>query len=227
MKIKVGLFILALSLMGQLLNAQEETPKEQKNILGGTFFFNAAKNGQTGSTLVITPNGPITIFGEEITTVNFLINPYYARQIGRGWMLGVQGGYGILTVRGNENFVFGPNRQENETWKLGFFGRYSFFPENKFSLFLQPGINYSRQTFRSFSSFTEFENDATTGVEMVAVTGASLKLGYNFQLIANFGRIGAEFGNNKDQNSGRTTQFNSFFTDFSFSTFALGAEMRF
>lgn len=221
------LFLICLSTCS--LFSQEETNSGKKNILGGSFFFRASKNGQIKNSLIFTPSGPVNILGDETTFTNFFINPYYARKLSEGWLLGIVAGYNLSVLRFEDDFRFRNQiKQTNNTFNIGIFGRYTFFPGNKFSMFFQPGINYVRSDRKLFVDGDQFEHTRSYSVDVLGRPGAAYKIGYNFQLIATFGEIGVSFGNERDQDGNSPTiDFSSFYTDFGFSSFALGAEMRF
>jgi hypothetical protein len=223
-----SLFLLLLLLMSYGSFAQEEVSTDN-NIIGGSFFFKANKNGEVSSTLILTPANPVSILGENSTLINFSINPYYARKISESWILGLVVGYNHTKLERNTQNNF-PQFVEitTDAFNFGVFGRYTFYPQNKFSLFVQPGLNYTQADRTIFLDDDKVEHTRANSIDILARPGAAFKLGYNFQLIATFGEIGASFGKEKELAGFiSTVDFSSFYTDFGFSSFRLGAELRF
>ncbi|MEZ4982472.1 MAG: outer membrane beta-barrel protein [Saprospiraceae bacterium] len=220
----------SLSLISSL-NAQDEN--EDKNILGGSFSFGISKNSSPLNPFLF--NNPLSLGsdGDERST-RFSFSPYYGYQANQHWLIGISGVISYQSDKQNTTFITPPGLiisdefTVNSTYfEIGGFARYLFLPEKKFSMFIQPGLAYIYNLGIGKSPDIEVVRVNKKGFIANARPGAIYKIGNSFQLAATFGYLGLLLDKTTDEMTEEEVDGFSFITNFNFSAFTLGAELRF
>jgi hypothetical protein len=213
------------------LNAQDEN--EDKNILGGSFSFGISKNSSPINPFLF--NNPLALGSngdERSTIVSF--SPYYGYQINPHWLIGIRGGISFQSDKQNTTFVTSTGliisdefTVSRTNFEFGAFARYLFLPEKKFSMFIQPGLAYIYDLGIGKSPDIEVVRVNKKGFVVNARPGAIYKIGNSFQLAATFGYLGLLIDKTTDEMTNEEVDGFSFISNFNFSAFTLGAELRF
>lgn len=227
------LLMLSLFCLATLTSFAQE---EKQSVLGGFFNFNYQNNSapypqlSTGS--VIGGIGTIYGFnGTEFNNTTFSIAPYYGRKVGNNWLFGGQVDLRFSAYKADDVNVFGtPNLVEvkrNATQiGLDIFGRYYMDMEKTFSPFVQPFVGFSTFTDKEERDGDEVGELKANIFSLGLTAGFQYRLNDSWNILARFGNLGIDAGNQKDINDNKQ-DFLNFNANLNPSSIFIGIEKRF
>ena len=211
----------------------QETIKENKMILGGSFSFLTQNNTYPYSSLsVISGIGGIFSSSTNDTKNSiFAITPYFGKEINSNLILGLQLDYRIGTYSVDDQLIFGqtdPVDFERNSSQLGFgiFSRHILNPDKKFSLFLQPYIEYN--ILKEEESWDSVVNQEEKANYLELGVGLGILYNINDGLRATLSVGGMNYINGQWEivDSDTENNFSSFRTGLNLSNINFGFEMK-
>ncbi len=226
-----NLVVLLLLLLGTFAQAQEspksEAPMTKSLIIGGTINYSKLKNIQPLNTALSEYYAIDLNNNSDVTSIDF--TPYFGLSISSHWVMGVRLKYQSI----KDDYV--DYNEENQTDKssvkgIGLFGRYVFYPESKFNLFLQPKFMINKlksETNLSIGKYSYYSNFYETGCDL----GFSYQVGKRARLTANLGGLtmlkGTVHANFPIIEEEQTQPFSTFTTNMNLANTAFGIEINF
>ncbi len=217
------ILILAFASIFQVLNAQVTTETySNKNILGGSFSFSFSDN------YGFFPEAGIIFVGlEDFNVTSFRVSPYFGREITPHITLGLKFDYnnhkmeqdredlGQLLLHSKVNLnVFG----------LGIFSRYTFNPENKFNLFVEPYFSYNKTNREHKIDNVLDSKEESNYIKLGVGVGALYSISNSIRASVKVGAM--EYLNgNKESTNEKSTDFSHFGTSFNLSSIFFGFEI--
>ncbi len=232
---KIIYSILILAFFVPILSAQTEI-QSNNLVAGGSVNFYVQQNLLPSSSVIL--NGGLNeIYSTSASnrkTTRLYLSPYFAKEVSTRWLLGLQLQYsfdrstaeGIISNNLGQLDTFNLKQTENG-YGVGLFGRYTFNPENRFQVYLQPAVNYS------FVNEVNHRDEIVTGEAesyafgIVTSLGVLYEISDQFSLTSRFGAIGYTTGQWTDKDSDESQNFNSFSTTLNLTSLYFGFEYRF
>lgn len=228
---KLTFTVLLISIL-QVLNAQE-TDIGSKFILGGSMNFLIQNNTYPLSSLSIS-SGIGGIYSNSVNdtkNTTFAITPYFGKEINKKIFVGLQLDYRIGKYKAEDTFVFGQpdsidfERNSNQIG-IGFFTRHILNPNNQFSFFIQPYLEYNILNEEELQDSNITQEEKANYFEL----GAGLGMLYNINntIRATLRTGGLNYVNGKWEIKDTDTEkdFSSFGTNLNLSTIFFGFEIR-
>ncbi len=222
--------ILALVSVLQMVNAQvatePETPYDNKSILGGSFIFFTSENGL----FYISPG---TYTGSDDSKVTaFGISPYYGREVNPNLILGGKFNYLNTKEESESSFPGSPDihwKTNSNMFGVGIFSRYTFNPEDKANLFIEPFINYNKRTSKQKRESTLIRKEEINFIELGTYVGALYNISSKMRINLKIGAInyvnGSKEITSEDGDRDKNTDFSHFVTAINLTNVFFGFEI--
>ena len=227
------LFLLVFCLNAPLFG-QETDPPVPKWVLGGSVQFSFQNNSFPGSPGLLFFTTP-TIVGTSTTparNTSFGASPYLGRQLNDRALVGLrleyQGRYYkaedvvLSTIIDTIDFT-----RVNHQGGLGLFMRWTFNPQNKVQVFIEPSLGYTAQVAELANDGVPFSREITQFGSLNASLGASYLLSQRWRLLIRSGSASLLVGQWHLDNSTERNNFTLFNTNLSLSSIRFGAELLF
>ncbi|NNE30381.1 MAG: outer membrane beta-barrel protein [Saprospiraceae bacterium] len=224
---------LALALSSNLFAQEAETASNW--IVGGTLNFTSQKNTIPFSFLGVFPASTGTIFSSSTTdtkNLDFQIRPYLGYELTKQLMLGFQGDLRLGKYEGTiydfNEMADVPFERKTNQFGFGSFFRYTFNPENAFSVFVQPGVHYTfgkekEEIMRFGEHLAEYKSNY---FRVVGALGATYQISTRIRMIASMGAVSYLIGSYQEDPLGQFKDFSQFNTNLRLSSIGLGLELR-
>lgn len=231
---KLDTFII-LILFTQTLFAQEAT-QNHNYIAGGTMNFLYQKNAYPLSNIGIS-TGIGTIYSNTLNDFNntvFGIQPYVGKVVSPKWTLGLKIDYtiqrykafdAVIIVGGSMSGVFDVSQNSNQIGG-GLFARYTFNPQQRLNIYLQPAASYNFYNLKygidNELRTTEQTNYLLVNADVGLLYGITERLNVNLRL----GALNFLTGRRKIEDMDVVNSFSSFNANFRLSNLSFGMEFK-
>ncbi len=222
-----NLVVLLILFIGTFAQAQEN-PKldmttKKSFIVGGSINYSKLKNTYPDEVLGYYD---LILFGEgsEYTVLNF--NPYFGMPISSHWVMGLQFKYQSFKVDYEDKSISDVASIKG----IGVFGRYIFYPQSKFNLYLQPNFVVNKMASEYALSDNKYSYSAKY-IETGCDIGFSYQVGKKVRLTANLGGFtlvkGTTLYDDPISETEETNSLSIFTTNMNLANTAFGVEINF
>ncbi len=217
------ILILAFASIFQVLNAQVTTETyNNKNILGGSFSFSFSDN------YGFFPEASVIFVGlDDFNVTSFRISPYFGREITPHITLGLKLDYNNHKIK-QDRVDFGDpplhSKVNLNVYGIGIFSRYTFNPENKFNLFVEPYFSYNKTSREHKIENVLASEEESNYIKLGVGIGALYNINNSIRASVQVGAM--EYLNgNKESTNEKSTDFSHFGTSFNLSSISFGFEI--
>lgn len=226
---KLTFTVLLISFL-HMLNAQEI---ESKFIIGGSMNFLLQNNTYPLSSLSIISGigGIYSNSTNDTKNTTFAITPYFGKEISQKLFVGLQLDYRIGKYKAEDTFVFGQSnsidfeRNSNQIG-IGVFTRHILNPNNQFSFFIQPYLEYNFLDEEELQDSNVIQEQKANYFELGAGLGVLYNINKNVRATLRTGGLNYVNGKWEIKDTDTEKDFSSFGMILNLSTIFFGFELR-
>ncbi|MBK8347036.1 MAG: hypothetical protein IPL08_05210 [Saprospiraceae bacterium] len=224
---KLILIAFAVSIL-QAVNAQE-TEIGNKVILGGSINFLTQNNTYPISSLSINSGigGIYSNSTDDTRNTTFAITPYFGKEINPKLFVGLQLDYRIGRYKAEFGQINSINFERNSNQiGIGLFTRHILYPNNKFSFFIQPYLEYNLLNEEEIQNSNVTQEEKANYFEVGAGLGILYNINSKIRATLRTGGLNYVNGKWEIKDTDKEKYFSSFGTNLNLSTIFFGFEIR-
>ena len=215
------LILLIIFILTNFLSYAQETSAKKRIIVGGAIGFVTQENnypltGASWSFFSKYAGSRASSRNDNAKNSYFSIEPYVAKEINQHWLVGIQSSLKVRRYKAFNSYSYQVHDTINYSIKsnelgIAFFGRRTFFPEQRFNFFLQSRVKYGISKRNIFYDDKTAREGELHILEIGIDAGAQYDVNEKWRIIIRFG--GASFVTGKWEdydNIDETTESNKF-----------------
>lgn len=214
------------------LYAQEDT-NDKTYIIGGTLNFIHQNNAYPTSSIGINSSigGIYSNSTNETKNTLFRFQPYVGKTINQKWILGLHADYRLGRYSTDDVQVFGQLGlvdilQNSNQIGGGIFARYTFNPQQRFNIYLQPAILYHFLHEKDKLDGEVAQEEKVNYLEISTNVGILYSLNSRLNATLRFGGLSYVNGKWRIIDTDTSNNFSAFSANFRLSNISFGLELK-